>query len=254
MEHEGHRERLRKRYKREGLTGFAAHEVLELLLTYAIPRLDTNPIAHRLMDRFGSLHAVLEASPEELEQVQGVGPQASTLLTLLLPVMRMYEQEKLLPRPQLNTYAELAAYCRTLFLGAGNEKMYLLCLDAKLKLLATVLIANGTPTEVNVLPRMVVAELIRRNAVGAVITHNHPSGSAEPSAEDLELTFAIQSILRSVDIRLYDHVLIAGNQDFSFFANRLLEGEHGMDAAAEEDFARVADRPQRQLPARGRRK
>ena len=121
-EHAGHRERLRERYKREGLGGFAPHEVLELLLTYAIPRVDTNPLAHALIRRFGSLHAVMEASPAELEQVPGIGPGASTLITLLLPLLRMYEQEKLLPRKKLDTWTELTAYCRSLFLGVTEEQ------------------------------------------------------------------------------------------------------------------------------------
>ena len=236
MDHTGHRERLRLRYQREGLDGFAPHEVLELLLTYAIPRIDTNPLAHELIDRFGSLSAVMEASPAELEQVPGIGKQASTLLTMLVPVLRMYEQEKLLPRHQLTTYPDLAAYCRTLFLGSGVEQFYVLCLDAKLSLIAARCLSRGTPAEVSVQPRAVVQELIRHNAVGAVLSHNHPSGSPLPSQADINITREIQKILDSVGIRLYDHVIIAGSKNYSFYSHRMLDGQ---EAAAPQPTAEL---------------
>lgn len=218
-EHAGHRNRLRSRYQREGLGGFAPHEVLELLLTYAIPRVDTNPLAHDLIKRFGSLHGVLEAAPVDLCQVPGIGETAATLISMLLPVFRMYEQEKLLPRRRLSTYAELAAYCRTLFLGENCEKFYLLCLDAKLNLIAVSLIASGTPSQVQVMPRLILQTLLRHNAVAAVLTHNHPSGSPEPSNADAEMTLEIQSILNGVGIRLVDHVIISGVRSHSVLSN-----------------------------------
>lgn len=247
MEHDGHRERLRNRYRREGLGGFASHEILELLLTYAIPRVDTNPIAHRLINHFGSLHSVLEAPVEELVRVPGMGPQSALLLSLLVPVFRTYEQEKLLPQLQLGTYHKLCAYCRTLFLGCNTEMVYLLCFDAQLKLLATERVATGTPDGVSVQPRQIVSVLMRHDAVGAVISHNHPSGSPLPSQEDVDMTLQIQAVLQGVDVRLYDHVLIAGEQDFSFHCHGLLDGEAVVDR---EGLSQAADRPLRQMPAR----
>ena len=251
MDHAGHRERLRLRFDQEGLSGFAPHEVLELLLTYAIPRIDTNGLAHALIRRFGSLSAVLEASKEELAQVEGIGPRAAALLTMMLPLLRMYEQEKLLPRLCLGNFGDLAAYCRTLFLGAGVEQFYVLCLDAKLNLLSAVLLSQGTPSEVSVQARMVVQELMRRNAMGAVLCHNHPSGSVTPSYEDVRITQEIQHILESVGIRLYDHIIISGRKHYSFNAHHLLDG--GGDTAflpAQEPDALAADRPLRTLPVR----
>lgn len=218
-EHAGHRERLRARFQREGLSGFAPHEVLELLLTFAIPRVDTNPIAHALIKRFGSLQGVLEASREELEQVAGVGPNASALIAMMVPVMRMYQKDRQRPRKKLNTYAHLAEYCRTLFLGVNCEQFYLLCFDAHLRLAATVRIASGTPTEVSANPRLIMQELMRHNAVSAALTHNHPSGSAAPSAEDLELTMELRRLMNGVGIRLIDHVIIAGQDEYSILAS-----------------------------------
>ncbi len=250
-EHSGHRERLRLRFRREGLSGFAPHEVLELLLTYAIPRVDTNPLAHELIRRFGSLSRVLEAAPAELEQVPGIGPHASALLTMLVPLLRVYEQEKLLAKRRLSTYADLAAYCRTLYLGAGGEQFYLLCLDARMNLLSCRLIAQGTPSQVRADPRLIVQELMRWNAVGAVLSHNHPSGSCQPSLEDIDITQEIQRVLSGVGIRLYDHVIIAGAQDYSFFFHHLLDARprDGLFSNTEETQL-AADRPQRVLSPR----
>ena len=244
-EHTGHRERLRLRFKKEGLNGFAPHEVLELLLTYAIPRVDTNPIAHALIRRFGSLHGVLEASPAELEQVPGIGPGASTLIALMMPILRMYQQEKQLPRLKVDTYANLASYCRSLFLGVNQEQLYLLCFDAKLCLTAAVLLSSGTPTEVGINPRLIMQELMRHNAVSAVLTHNHPSLSPQPSSEDIELTLEAQRLMNSVGIRLIEHVIIAGDKDYGILSDQDLTADPAIPALA-------ADRPQRKLPARKR--
>lgn len=244
MEHEGHRERLRQRYKKSGLAGFMPHEVLELLLTYAIPRIDTKPLANQLIDSFGSLGAVLEASPAELQQVEGIGPSAATLISMLVPLMQLYEQEKLLPRHRLKVYADLAAYCRTLYLGVNVERFYVLCLDTKLTLLSSVLISQGTPSEVSVQPRVILQELVRQNATGAVISHNHPSGSLQPSQEDIDITLEIQKVLNAAGIRLYDHVLISGSRDYSFNAHHLLDGSGAAPLTdREEELLLAAERP-----------
>ena len=121
MDHAGHRERLRRRFGQEGLNGFAPHEALELLLTYALPRVDTNGLAHALIRRFGSLGAVLEASQADLTQVEGIGPRAAALITLMLPLFRMYQQEKLKPRLCLDNYGGLSAYSRKLLRDTGKK-------------------------------------------------------------------------------------------------------------------------------------
>lgn len=247
--HAGHRERLRARFAENGLAGFAEHEVLELLLTYAIPRINTNPLAHRLLRQFGSLAGVLEASQKDLEAVEGIGPQASTLIALLLPLFRAYEQRKLIPRRQFSTYADIAAYCRTLFLGVGWEEFYVLSLDGDMRLLAVKRISRGTPTEVSVLPRLVLQELLQSQAAGAVITHNHPSGKAAPSQEDVDMTAIIEQLLAGVGIRLYDHVLVADGQTYSFLSHHWLGG--APQAEAEETRSGIAaDHPQWMLPPR----
>lgn len=221
-EHAGHRSRLRKRLQTEGLEGFSSHETLELLLTYAIPRVNTNETAHRLIKRFGSFSGVLDAPWEELTRVEGVGPQAAALITMMVPMLRRYEQEKMGPGLPLDNYARVAEYCRTLFLGVNVEQCYVLCLDGKLKLRFPALLSQGTPGDVSIHPRVVLQELIRYNATGAIICHNHPSGSPEPSPDDVSVTHQIYTILESIGIHLYDHVIVSGQTVYSFKNNHLL--------------------------------
>lgn len=209
MEHTGHRERLRQRFWEQGLDGFAPHETLELLLTFAIPRADTNPIAHRLMAHFGSLQEVLQAHPQELMQIDGIGQHAATLVSLLLPVFRQYQKSAALPVQRLQTRQAMEAYCQSLFLGEGEESAYLLCLDARFRLLATEQLSSGTPGQVALSPRAIMRLLLRHHAAGAVITHNHPGASPQPSQADVDATCRLKELMDAVDVRLFDHIIVS---------------------------------------------
>jgi len=224
-EHTGHRRRLRARFEQDSdLSSFAPHEALELLLSYAIPRKDTNLIAHRLIERFGSLHAVLEAPLDELTQVSDIGPYAGQLLKLQLPLYRLYENDRLKERARLSSYRLVRDYCAALFTGVTVEKFYLLSLDRDLRLIDAQMIAEGTLTEVPVYPREVVAILLRKNAAGAVLAHNHPGQSADPSREDDALTALLRDILGKLSITLYDHVIVGRNGTYSYAQSGKLEG------------------------------
>lgn len=216
MEHDGHRQRLRERFAKDHFDAFHPHEVLELLLTYAIPRRDTNPLAHRLLDHFGSLHAVLEATPEELMQISGIGEQAATLLSMMVPLYRKYEESRLMQKRTLSNYRQLQEYCISLFRGRENECIYVLSLNPQLELLSTDMICEGTPGKVPVNLRMLVSLVLRRNASGIVLTHNHPGGSLIPSQADVDLTQSIARALEAVEVRLLDHVLVCGSNATSF--------------------------------------
>ena len=222
-EHEGHRDRLRGRFLRDGnMTGFAPHEALELLLTYAIPRKDVNPIAHSLIDHFGSLHAVLEARQEELTAVLGIGPGAAMLIRMMLPLFRLYENDRLAERKVLSSYREARDYCASLFKGVTEERFYLISLDAGLRIIAARLIAQGTVDEVAVYPREVLGLLLRQNAQGALLTHNHPDRTCEPSREDVDRTLLLDDVMDKVGIRLFDHVICGTDGTYSFAQHRLL--------------------------------
>lgn len=237
MDHTGHRRRLRQRFEENQLQGFSDHEVLELLLTYAIPRMDVNPLAHRLVNTFGSLSAVMEASPQELKKVEGMGERSALLISLMVPLFQRYEQERLQSKPRFSTYSALASYCATLFMGVREEKFYLLCFDAKMQLIKAVNLASGTADEVHVSPKQLVREALRLNAVTVAVTHNHPSGDPRPSQEDIELTQSIREALDMVEIRLADHVVVGAYDTFSIFRNSILESMRQRDVylAAEEN-------------------
>lgn len=247
LEHEGHRQRIRERFQKDRFESFQPHEILELLLTYALPRRDTNPIAHRLMDRFGSLHAVLEADVHELMQVSGIGENAATLISMLLPLFRNYEKSKRTQKRVLANFQQTGELCTSLFRGVTNEQFYVISLNAKLELLGIDLISEGTPNQVPVLPRTVVDALMRRHATGAVLTHNHPGGSTLPSQQDVDITSLIAGVLSPLEIHLYDHVLVAQDVPYSLKGMGYLIHDQGMDIPL------AADRQNRILPL-GRKK
>ena len=207
--HEGHRERIRRRFERDAEMGsFAPHEALELLLTYAIPRKDTNPIAHRLIEHFGSLHAVLEARQDELTAVPEIGGRTAQLIAMLLPMYRLYENDRLKQRLSLDSYRAIRDYCWGLYRGMTVEKLYLISLDSQLKVIDTRLIAEGTLDEVPLYPREIISILLRQNASGAILTHNHPAQRAVPSPEDIRQTRQLSALMNELGIRLYDHVIV----------------------------------------------
>ena len=224
-EHTGHRQRLRERFARAGLAGFAPHEVLELLLTYAIPRRDTKPLARALLQRFGSLPGVLHASAQELSGVQGIGQNAATLITLMLPLFQQYQLSQQQESPLLTTAEARLRYCTALMVGERYERLYALALDAKGRLLHRALISTGDEGETAVYPRLIVAALLSAGASGAVLCHNHPDGEARPSAADVQMTKALAALLRPLSIRLVDHMITAGSAAFSFQQNGLLPTE-----------------------------
>lgn len=207
--HKDHRQRVRERYLKEGLDGFSEVQVLELLLFYVIPRQDTNPIAHRLIDRFGSLYQVLEAPVEELEKVEGIGPNAALLLSLITAVARVYAVNRTEKQKILRTIEDCGEYLKSFFIGRRSEMVYLLCLDAKCKVLGCREIGEGSVNSANVPIRRIVETALGLNATSVVLAHNHPSGIALPSGEDVLTTHRVAAALSTVDIVLVDHIVVA---------------------------------------------
>jgi DNA repair protein RadC len=215
--HSGHRERLRSRFLGEGLDGFEDHQVLELLLFQTIARLDTNPVAHRLMQRFGSLSAVLEADPRDLASVEGIGSNAAAFLSMVPHVTRRYFHDRVRhSRKKLNTSEAAAEYLAPLMAGRPEEVFYLICLDSQLKVLYPALISEGTVKDALVHPRHVVEAAIRHKAASVILAHNHPAGSVKPSSHDHKLTRHLVQALGAIEIQVVDHIIVAGEQIYSF--------------------------------------
>jgi len=207
--HEGHRERLRKRFLEEGLDHFSDIQALELALFYCIPRVDTNPISHALLDRFGTLAQVLEAPVEELKKVPGMGERSATFLHLITEFGRYYLVSRTADMKILPTLEQCAEYMLPLFYGRRLETVFLLCLDAKCKVLSCKEIAEGDVNSTGISVRKVVETALGANATSVVLAHNHPSGVAVPSGEDIQTTRKITAALAAVDVQLVDHIVVA---------------------------------------------
>ena len=213
--HEGHRQRLKDRFRREGLDNFDELYVLELLLFYCIPRKDTNPIAHRLLEQFGSLTAILEASPEELEKVEGINTSASTFLSLITQVGRYYQVRRAEPGDILRTSDQCGNYLMPYFFGRDTETVFMLCLDAKCKVICCKKVGEGNVNSANIPIRRVVEMALSANATSVVLAHNHPSGLALPSADDVQTTLRVSAALETVEITLADHIVVCGDDFIS---------------------------------------
>lgn len=207
--HGGHRDRLKTRFLQQGLDSFTDIQALELLLFYAIPRQDTNPIAHRLLDRFGSLSQVLEAAPEELTKVEGVREHTALLLNLINQMSRFYLVDKVQRERVLPTIEDCARYLQPYFYGRMTETVFLLCLDAKCKVLCCKEVGQGSVNSAGISARRIVEIALREGASSVVLAHNHPSGIAIPSPEDIQATRRMAAALSSVEIQLADHIVVA---------------------------------------------
>ena len=210
--HDGHRQRLKDRFRAEGLDHFDERHVLELLLFYCVPRQDTAPLAQRLLDHFGTVSQVLEASIEELEKVSGVGYNVSTLLALIPELSRYYMVNRTMNHEILNTTDLCGNYMMQRFHGRRNETVFLLCLDAKCKVLCCREVGEGSVNSANIPIRRIVEMALADNATSVVLAHNHPSGLALPSAEDVQTTRRLSLALQTVDIHLVDHIIVADDE------------------------------------------
>lgn len=213
--HEGHRQRLKNRFRQEGLDGFEELQVLELLLFYCIPRQDTNPIAHALLDRFQTLDQVLDASVEELQKVPGVGENAAMFLSLVHAVDRRYQISKEQHLRIFNTIDQCGRYLWSRLKDLRYETVYLLCLDAKCKMLCCKKIGEGSVNSAAIPVRRIVEIALGSNASSVVLAHNHPSGIAVPSDADKLTTRKVAAALSSVEIQLADHIVVAEDEYIS---------------------------------------
>jgi DNA repair protein RadC len=220
----GHRKRVRERFFQEGINSFSDHQILEMMLFYSIQVKDTNKIAHKLLNQFGSLTGIFEANPKELEKVDGIGETSSFLLTMIPQIARRYYKDlskKSLRKSILDSICA-AEYAKSLFLGHTNEVFYLICLNAQLKVTHSALVFEGSINESVVYPRIVVETALRHQAASVILAHNHPGGSTRPSQADINVTQNLKRALEPISIKVNDHLIVAGNEIFSFAQNGLI--------------------------------
>ena len=220
--HDGHRQRLRGRFLAEGLDGFHQVQVLEMLLFYTIPRKDTNPIAHRLIDRFGSLSQVLEAPVEELMKEPGITENTAAFLHMITEVGRYYLVNRLTQTTVLKSLESCASYMLPYFFGRTVETVFLLCLDSKCKVLCCKEVASGSVNSTSLSIRNVVSTALSANASAVMLAHNHPGGLAIPSDDDVLTTRRVWEALKAVEIELVDHIVVVENDYVSLLQSRLM--------------------------------
>lgn len=216
--HKDHRRRLKERYHREGLDNFEDHNVLELLLFFGIPYKDTNNLAHELLNRFGSLSGVLEASREELMSVNGIGENAATLFNLIPALSRKYLEDKVDEKAPMNSCSAVGNYLIAKYRFRQDELFSMICLDQSCRLRSWEIISSGTINVTAVNSRKVIEAAMKTSANAVILAHNHPNGLAIPSGDDIKSTIALVEALNIIDVRVLDHIIISGD-DFVSLAS-----------------------------------
>ncbi len=214
--HSGHRTRLTYKALRGGMESLEEHEILEILLFSIIPRGNTNDIAHRLLNRFGSVYNIASADLSEILTVEGVGKKTAEFLRLLPMFVKAYELSRFNNSMCLDNPDALGAYCKALFTGSAGEEVYLLCLNINKRVIKRVLISRGGSLSVHVSVKEIVKQAAITGAVSVVLSHNHPNGILFPSQSDVSFTNEAAESLRHMDVALEDHIIVSGNNYFSF--------------------------------------
>ena len=222
--HAGHRERLRNKFINHGHEALEEHELLELLLFYAIPQKNTNPIAHALIDRFGSLKNVLDAEVSELCEISGIGEYAAALIKLQASVAKVY-YTTLPKKARLASVGEASSYIVNQLYGRKTEGFYAFALDINLRLIGYKLIAEGNIDRVSVDVRKLTSFALDSQAAFILLAHNHPNGTARPSYADIELTKSIVSLLHPLGIGVCDHIITSGRDFYSFNQQKLFSAD-----------------------------
>ena len=221
--HDDHRRRVYERFLREGLAGFEEHNAMEFLLFLARPRGDTNPLAHALIDRFGSLSAVLDAPIEELERVPGVGHSSAVVLKFIPQMCAYYLENKTSHKVPLTSVEEASAFFMPKFFARTQEAFYMAAVDDRRVLLRCVLISEGSANATAVSVAKVVSEALKCGATGVMLAHNHPRGITLPSSSDMAVTREIYRALRLVNIQLLEHLIFADNEFLSFVQSNYMD-------------------------------
>lgn len=233
---EGHRQRLRDKFLAQGIEAFTDAEIIELLLTFGTPRSDCKEAARALLAQFGSLPAVLDAAPVQLQQVKGVGPKNTFALHFIQGVARRYLHQRVVGKEYVRSSREVADYLIHSMRGLQHEVLTVVFLDAAHAVLDATVVAEGTVTVNTIYPRELVKAALARNASALVIAHNHPSGSLTPSRQDNELTRSLYLVCSFMHLDLLDHLIIgAGDQVYSF-------ADQGLMATIREDCRRLLGR------------
>ncbi len=219
----GHRKRLRERFLKYGLDGFQDYEIVELLITLGKPLSDCKPQAKEAIRRFKSLRGVLEASPEELQEISGIGPHSVFGIKFMQAVASRFLKEKSLQKPVCSSSQEIYEYFYHTMRGLPKEMIKVVYLNTQNEILDIHDLSQGTVDASYLYTREVMEKAISTRAVSFVLVHNHPSGNPEPSQSDHELTRAVVQAGLVMNIKLVDHIIIGDNRFYSFAGEGWIE-------------------------------
>ena len=211
-----HRKRLRLKFLTSGIEAFPDYEVLELFLTYAIPRRDVKPQAKELIRTFGSIKGAVDADIGDLVKIKGIGKDSAVLIKLVKEIAALYLKQKAKEKKQVTCTTELLDFCRTVMGGKQDEEFCVIYLDAQNQIIEFETIQKGVVNQAVVYPRQVLESALKKKASAIILAHNHPSGHVRPSDADIRLTKTIQETAKVLDILVHDHIIVGENRFFSF--------------------------------------
>lgn len=210
--HTNHRKRLRKRFLNEGIDNFEDHNVLELLLFFSIPRRDTNEIAHALLDKFGSLSNVFTASVDQLCTVKGIGESSAALIKMIPQLWKKFAVENYLSEKNIEDIESSGEYLTKLYIGEESERCYMLIFNEKGKMTNTVDVDSGDVSSVYFSPRIIMDIAVKYGASSFILAHNHPTGTTEPSPQDVMLTRRLHEVFEIMGIPMRAHIIVSGSE------------------------------------------
>lgn len=216
-DHQGHRQRLRARFMQDGGLTMPDYELLELVLMYAVPRQDVKPLAKELLRRFGSYAGVLGATVSELQTIKGLGSSSITLLHLISASQQRAAKQQIVDRHVISNWQALLDYCRLSYGELRTEQFHALLLDQQNHVIEDLLLGHGSVSEVVIYPRDIVKQALDFHACALVLVHNHPGGSPKPSKVDIQTTKRLKETLKSLDITLFDHLIVARGGEIASF-------------------------------------
>ncbi len=212
--HKGHRERVKQQLLKRGYDHLYDHEILELLLFYAVPRKDTNPIAHELIERFGSLKKLMEADVELIAEASGIGISAAILIKTAMEMTKRYVRAEADPIVYYDSLLKVITYAKGLYVGCTRELSYALLFDNRMRRIDEIIVGDGIVNASPLYFRRLAEAVIKKNAASVILVHNHPDGNPAPSMEDEAIPRQIYDFLRTMSVPLLEHVIVSGREAF----------------------------------------
>lgn len=225
--HKDHRSRLRKRFQDDGLSNFEDHNILELLLFFAIPRKDTNELAHSLIDKFGSLSGVFDADYNLLVNTEGIGENTATLIKLIPSLARAYLMDKETRYPNFSDLHKLGTYLVNYFVGMTKERLIAIFLNNRAEMIDNLIVSDGVVNSTGISVRKIAEAAFARNASFIVLAHNHPDGDSRPSEDDISLTKTYLNTFNNIELPLVEHIVVGGNSYTGILTNESSGTKYG---------------------------